>query len=133
MTGHIKFIFALILTVGLGLDSMAQLEYSPARGSFYTENYRVAKSSKVNTLPFFEDFSTHRGQPDTAKWEPFGGTLVNQGAQFHPVSQGVASFDGLDYTGAPYEFQINFPKGQADELVSKPFDLTSYAANFGLA
>lgn len=45
-----------------------------------------------------------------------------------PWSIGVMTFDGLDETGEPYQFGSSI-SGYADQLTSKPIDLTSYNAS----
>lgn len=43
----------------------------------------------------------------------------------NPETLGVASFDGLNRNGYPYNFQSTSAKGLADVLTSKPIDLSS--------
>lgn len=83
-------------------------------------------------LPFFEDFSDYFGAPDTTLWMDGSGVFVRQTIAITPVTPGVASFDGLNASGNPYDFNDNFPKGSADELVSKPINLSPYSANDSL-
>lgn len=43
-----------------------------------------------------------------------------------PPTLGVATFDGLDETGYPYDFTLPTAYGYADYLTSKPIDLSAY-------
>ncbi len=44
----------------------------------------------------------------------------------YPPSIGVATLDGVDETGMPYEFVTGLPEGIADHLTSKPINLAPY-------
>ncbi len=44
----------------------------------------------------------------------------------YPPSIGVATLDGVDETGMPYEFVTGLPEGIADHLTSKPINLEPY-------
>lgn len=44
----------------------------------------------------------------------------------NPPSIGVATLDGVDETGMPYNFVTGLPYGVADYLTSKPIDLAAY-------
>ena len=45
----------------------------------------------------------------------------------HPWTIGVATFDGLDETGYPHDWSASGATGWADDLTSKPIDLSSYS------
>jgi hypothetical protein len=47
----------------------------------------------------------------------------------NPPSIGVVTFDGIDSTGYPYNFNSLFAQGKADVLNSVPFDLSSFTPN----
>ena len=89
----------------------------------------TAYSQDTITLPFIEDFSSYTGNPDTLKFSDEGGVYVNNQFGKNPKSRNVATFDGLDEFGIPYD-QIpvggnpNFPRnGEADYLLSLPINL----------
>jgi hypothetical protein len=76
-------------------------------------------------LPFFDDF-THPGPyPDPARWEdPL--VYVNRHFVNDPITLGVATFDGLDATGRPYDIDAR-PKDiirPTDTLTSLPIALS---------
>lgn len=50
----------------------------------------------------------------------------------NPPTIGVATFDGIDEYGAPYNFQEPNSYGVADYLTSKPIDLSAFAAGDSL-
>ena len=77
-------------------------------------------------LPFWEDFSTYEGQPDTTLWINSANVWVNHGMCINCPSINVATFDGLDGSGNPYSLDAS-DIGLTDSLVSKPIDLTQVA------
>ncbi len=76
------------------------------------------------TLPFLDDFSQNYYYPDASKWEN-NEVFINSNFAIDPISYGVATFDGLDSTGYPYNFSNPISYGAADTLTSKPIDLTA--------
>lgn len=106
--------------------AFGQLDYQAIPHAPAVKNARFLAPNTQNdtlSLPFFEDFSTYTGIPDTNLWELGGGAIVNSGLAINPVSEGVATFDGVAENGSPYEFRENFPKGTADRLTSLPINL----------
>ena len=79
---------------------------------------------KVNSLPFFDDFSQQEYYPDGSKWID-NAVYINSNYAVNPISYGVATFDGLDSTGYPYNFFNSTAQGVADYLTSKPIDLSN--------
>lgn len=89
---------------------------------------KALKLSKVNalTLPFFDDFYPNNIFPNSAFWED-SNVYINNHYPINPISQGVATFDGLDKIGLPYSNNPN-ALGIADFLTSKTIDLSSLNA-----
>ncbi len=87
---------------------------SPQRGA------SVADTIK---LPFLDDFSYESPYPDTALWlDKY--VFINRGYPISPITIGVATFDGLNANGYPYDFNVGLgSSGQADYLTSKPINL----------
>ncbi|TXB66746.1 T9SS type A sorting domain-containing protein [Vicingus serpentipes] len=79
---------------------------------------------KASSLPFFDDFSQQEYYPDASKWMD-NAVYINSNYAVNPISYGVATFDGLDSTGYPYNFINSTAQGVADYLTSKPIDLTT--------
>lgn len=87
-------------------------------------NLRSASANDTITLPFKEDFSGWSIYPDTARWLD-SNVFVNRTFGRAPISLGVATFDGLSKTGAPYDtVSINFNASQrCDSLTSRIINL----------
>ena len=70
-------------------------------------------------LPFFDDFSNNDGvYPRRDLWLD-NDVYINNTMAPNPPSIGMATFDGLDPGGAPYD-----ESGQGDNLTSKPIDMS---------
>ena len=55
------------------------------------------------TIPFYEDFSDYfSGTPDTSKWQTSNGVFINNNYGLGILTTGVATFDGQDSIGTPY-------------------------------
>ena len=93
------------------------------------DSHRI-KSIDPVLLPFWDDFSSVRdGYPKSDLWEFGKSVWVNEGMGINPPSINVATFDGLDSLGKPYNVNDVLAKGFADKLVSAPIrmDLVSAA------
>ncbi len=79
------------------------------------------------TLPFWDDFSYYTSQqPIDSIWSSYNTVTINDGMAIKPVSLKVATFDGYNELGKPYNVGDNgLAKGFADSLVSQPIDLTT--------
>lgn len=89
----------------------------------YKTNKNNSTSKKVLSLPFLDDFSQQHFYPDASKWID-NNVYINSNYAVNPISYGVATFDGLDSTGYPYDFLNPTSYGIADHLTSKTIDLT---------
>lgn len=83
-------------------------------------------------IPFIEDFfyAPKQSIPDPAKWSD-SSAFVNAGYPISPPSIGVATFDGLNKHGYPYDPLIlnNNVSRPADRLTSQPINLLVTAAS----
>lgn len=91
------------------------------------KNNVVAKTASVTplTLPFFDDFSyaTKSPYPSNRLWLD-SNVFVNTDFGIAPPSLGVATFDGLNKLGYPYQLSApNTVSEQADYLTSRPINL----------
>jgi hypothetical protein len=87
------------------------------------------------TLPFYDDFATANkpwarrspspDMPDTTRWEHRSGAYVNNTFGVRPPSFNVATLDGINWQGQPYNFQDVFATGDADQLTSRFIDLSA--------
>ncbi len=79
-------------------------------------------------------FLTLENSNDTVKvYQPDANALwidnyafINSTYPYYPPSVGVATLDGVDETGMPYNFATGLPYGVADHLTSKPVNLEVY-------
>lgn len=77
-------------------------------------------------LPFFDDFSNNGIYPEQELW--YGrDVFINSTFPIEPPSYGVATFDGLDETGFPYNIDgANTPR-ICDDLTSHEIDLSEFS------
>ena len=75
-----------------------------------------------------EDFSFNSPRPDYDYWED-NNVYVNRSFPIQPVTIGVATFDGLDEWGYPYNFITSNAYGACDTLTSHPIELGKVDAN----
>ncbi len=83
------------------------------------------KTTASLSLPFFDDFSITFGSPDINLWKN-GGTRVENETSINPPSKGVVQFDGLKFSGVPYNIKNQLAQGLTDTLTSKAIDLSTY-------
>src|SRR5690606_23851452 len=111
---------------------MAQLQRYPA---FPSRNAPVSKGENSVgrtkevaplTLPFFDDFSKpfNLAYADTGLWENSSSVWINDGMAIQPPTLYVATFDGLNSSGAPYNTNEVLLTGYTDTLMSRPIDLS---------
>ena len=108
--------------------AQAQLTITPNMTPYPKKG--IKRSAAKNTvqapldLPFFDDFSTLVRDPN--KWVDSGGVFINNEFGFEPISKGVATFDGFNEQGEPYDFStvVSQAIGPADRLISCPIDLS---------
>ncbi|WP_158561183.1 T9SS type A sorting domain-containing protein [Emticicia sp. C21] len=82
--------------------------------------------SQTLQLPFFDDFSTTIGpKPDTRLWIN-GGVHINNSFPINQPSKNVATFDGRNVSGLPYDYANQLSYGRTDSLTSRPINLSTY-------
>lgn len=81
------------------------------------------KSSVFLQLPFFDDFSYRRNDPSDSLWED-NHVFVNQTYAQSPPTLGMATFDGLNRYGRPYDIS-HLGTDSADVLTSRGIDLST--------
>jgi hypothetical protein len=138
-----KQLFQIFLFLG-AIHGFAQERLAPLRGNMnlmsvaprqFTPSHSAEKTTAVNdtiTLPFFEDFHYAPESPfPTSKYWIDSSVYVNTGFAIAPLSIGVATFDGLNKKGYPYNISANeFSSASADYLTSKPVNLFSSGSSF---
>ena len=76
----------------------------PSKGTAPAKN----REAVVQTLPFYDDFSTSNVYPDSTKWLNRN-VYVNSGFPLNPITRNGATFDVLDETGCVYDYAISNP------------------------
>lgn len=131
-----------ILEVFSQSDTLLPLGINNSLRAFYNSNLDnpnspYIKKSKTNnksivTLPFLDDFSQKGVLPNSDLWEEKD-TYINSSFPIEPPTYGVATFDGLDSTGYPYNFFNPTSYGKADQLTSQGIDLSTVSGNVFLS
>ena len=90
-----------------------------------TSASRTTSITPMDTLPFFDDFSYSTTSPyPTAKHWIDSNVFVNHTFPIAPPSIGVATFDGLNKRGYPYNLSALVSNSSpADKLTSMPINL----------
>ena len=108
----------------------AQIKVVPIPGKpqgFKSQGWISREHSSVLELPFWDDFSKAENVPDTALWIDSENVNINNTFGKNAPSIGVASFDGLDAFGTPYNLNA-VEVGFVDSLTSRPIDLSKVPA-----
>lgn len=133
------FLLALLLSSSSFGQSVRLLplgEYNPVlkKAQLASAGMRSGQSCPADTidLPFFDDFSnygTAEYYPKCSHWLS-DQVFVNSRMAYNPPSVGVATFDGLNAAGEPYNRNANPTLGSraADTLCSQFIDLSGKTA-----
>ena len=119
------FLWCLLLLSPVQL-LFAQLVEFPLASHHETHAYYVTGSRMQSTLPlqipFWDDFSysDSLSYPDENLWQYGKSIYLNNGIGIQQPSKNVATFDGVDSVGKPYNVNDILAKGLADKLVSQP-------------
>ena len=88
------------------------------------ERYYSNKSFSNLIVPFIDDFSYKLNIPDTLLWENKS-VFINRSYGYNPITIGVATFDGLNSLGRPYDISLTGTDSEnADTLTSRIIDLS---------
>src|SRR5580698_8303778 len=124
-------IFLLIVCTTISFVSFAQETILPLRYNNILMHQKKQKENPARSqslaLPFIDDFSYAGPYPDPNKWidrEAF----INTTFPINPPTIGVATLDGLNQFGAPYDTIKQYFYGPADSLTSQPIDMSIYSA-----
>lgn len=131
----------ILLALLIGISNYAQEQLHPLNGNMnlpklipqnQTSLNKVATSSSLY-LPFFDDFSYayKSPYPSANNWID-SNTYVNCGFAIAPISIGVATFDGLNKRGYPYNLNaaVNV-SASADTLTSRLIRLDTINSGSG--
>ncbi len=131
--------FYILFFLFISSDVFAQITINPlVKDPQQQERYnntlrnRTVAVPPIDTLPFFDDFAGYSGQPNPSLWESGGGVLINNSYGISPPSINVATFDGLNHKGLPYNTSNKYARGLTDKLTSVPLNLAGYTPNDSL-
>jgi hypothetical protein len=80
-------------------------------------------------LPFFDDFATTKtSAPNTKYWLPGSGVYINNTLTTSHPSLNIATFDGLNAAGTPYNLVNPLAQNFTDTLTSQPINLAGKTA-----
>lgn len=133
---------SLILLFALGISQFVKSQEIESELIFDIEKNRQYELDKRSNraereggtlmLPFFDDFSRYSlntSDPNIPtsfqRWTD-DYARINSTFAMSPISIGVATLDGLDKTGYPYDFEDQYAEGPADTLSSLPIDLGGF-------
>jgi hypothetical protein len=109
------------LTAFCQQEVITPLKYNKALQSAFHHN--LQRSAIVNLdLPFVDDFSSNADYPDQTKWLD-SKVYVNNNFALNPYTIGVATFDGLNEQGNPYNNSSASVQGGCDTLTSFPINM----------
>jgi len=93
----------------------------------------TAQAGDTLNLPFFDDFSTAKtARPETAYWMSGSGVYINNSLTTNHPSLNVATFDGVNVSGNPYNVSNPLSQNYTDTLTSKPINLGGKVARDSL-
>jgi len=123
------FFYPAFSFVAEAQEVLIPLQYNPvikqALKNERENNLGSAKSitcpNDTLSLPFLDDFSREGIYPYSCLWED-SAVFINDDFPVNPPTIGVATFDGVDKNGNPYNAAVT-SYNVADTLTSKPIDL----------
>ena len=77
-------------------------------------------------ISFWDDFSTGTTAPDSCWWKFGKDVSILKNIALNGISYKTAVFDGAKADGSPHGLGA-LPEGEADSLISWPFDLSNYS------
>ena len=127
-----KYSFYSLFFICLAHSVLGQDEIKPlyansilAKQAEQLKSFKKPKDTTLN-LPFVEDFSTSNYYPNEKKWQD-NAVFVNANFSVNAPTIGVATFDGLNHRGYPYNDQGKVRPVYCDNLTSQFIDLSSYS------
>ncbi len=113
-------------------ETLVPLKHHPKMNEVTNDNFQQQKVNKRITalsLPFFDDFYQQEIYPNISLWQD-NFVFINTTYPKETVTVGVATFDGTDANGKPYNSAASptatFP---ADKLTSNSIDLSGLTAD----
>ena len=108
----------------LTTNQMLVSKYNELKLRSLVKSPSISDTLSLGALGILDDFSYEGPYPDTSLWmDNF--VFINRGFAKSPITIGAATFDGLTYTGMPYDFTATATSSAAaDYLTSKPINLS---------
>ena len=112
------------------VEVLSDLSFNPVVAQKWKElnaqknvSFKTAAVTDTISLPFKDDFSQNTVYPNAAWWiDQY--VFINRDYPKAPVTIGVATFDGLNEKGLPYDWSVSQSSSDpADTLTSKAIDL----------
>lgn len=116
ISGQCNHVYGQLKLVPIGINQNGKAEI------------KSGKSARIQVLglPFFDDFSTTAtSHPDSTFWIPGSGVYINNTLATTQPSVNMATFDGLDRNGVPYNYVNQLSQGHTDTLTSQPINLAN--------
>ncbi len=132
--GKILLYLGLVITFSPCLSEAQELKpltFNPTLRDAEPKRYRMKKGdSDTLKLPFIDDFSYQGPFPNDSLWRDKK-VYINRHLAINPPTYGVATFEGLDANGRPYDPEKD-NRNQSlptDTLTSTWLDLSSFQKN----
>lgn len=94
--------------------------------------FNLSVRSQSLKVPFYDDFSKPGLlTPDSTLWLP-SGVVLNNSYAINPPTQFVATFDGRNKLGRPYNSAADNAFGETDSLTSRSINLSGFSAKDSL-
>jgi hypothetical protein len=130
--------FCLLSLIDLSINAQEQLRPLSGNIGLQTISAKEVLNKKVNIttsieLPFFDDFSyAHKDAYPSYNYWIDSNVYVNTGFGIAPITMGVATFDGLNKKGYPYNLSAPVSySGSSDILTSRPIHLDTVTRSGG--
>lgn len=125
-----RIFLTLLIILTLGSKLLAQLEIRPVpvyhqKNKTHANARTAAVVAKLDTisLPFWDDFSFSEPDVDSTLWQNGIGVFVNPAIGINQPTINVATFDGINSVGRPYNSESDFV-APTDSLLSHAIDLS---------
>lgn len=120
-----KIVTSILLVIGVVSYSQESLSYLKNNMVINTAKKKANINNRSSnlTLPLVIDFSVDSFFPDTTYWQS-NQVYINNDIPIFPPSIGVATFDGLNSNGLPYDNSSSDTYGPADTLTSQTINLS---------
>lgn len=112
-------------------EAIVPLSFHPKKNKSNNRQFihqQKNKRTAAISLPFFDDFNQIEIFPKINLWQD-NFVYINATYPKETITLGVATFDGTDANGVPYNNGAVMVSGAADKLTSNPIDLSDLTAD----